>query len=109
MAITPYKSHSKTSSLAELVGRALREARISRGMTQLDLERAAGLKRSHISRIENGHRLPSLATLSRLAEAIGVPLHTLFLEFSVMQRSQMPAGLSAAPHATSGIKVQVLL
>jgi transcriptional regulator with XRE-family HTH domain len=34
----------------------------------------------YISRVENGHKMPSIATLERFAEALGVPLHQLFLE-----------------------------
>lgn len=49
---------------------------------QVDLEMATGLLRSHISRIENGRRAPSLETLERLATALKVPLYVLFYPIS---------------------------
>lgn len=68
-----YRSHALTVS----VGKRLRDARLQQGLTQADLEKATGLKRSHISRIENGWRMPSLETLSRLAGALNIPLVAL--------------------------------
>jgi transcriptional regulator with XRE-family HTH domain len=41
---------------------------------------------THISRIENGHRLPSLETLERLTGALQVPLSDLFYEPGVSNR-----------------------
>lgn len=36
--------------------------------------------RCYISRVENGHTVPSLETLERLASALEVPLYQLFYE-----------------------------
>ncbi|MGH9397395.1 MAG: helix-turn-helix domain-containing protein [Terriglobia bacterium] len=60
------------------MGRRLRAIRIQQGLTQTDLEKKAGLLRSHISRVENGWRTPSVETLERLATALEVPLYSLF-------------------------------
>lgn len=58
--------------LTEGFGDRLRKARINVGMSQRDLERATGIPKSRISRYENGHLLPSLKGLQRLAQSLGV-------------------------------------
>ena len=50
----------------------LRAARRKAGMSQGDLQRASGVPKSRLSRYENGHLLPSLTTLERIAAAIGI-------------------------------------
>ncbi|PYV26996.1 MAG: hypothetical protein DMG24_05820 [Acidobacteria bacterium] len=34
----------------------------------------------HISRVENGHTVPTLETLERLASVLDIPLYQLFYE-----------------------------
>ena len=54
------------------IGRRIREARISAGLTQEEL--AGGeITRNMLSRIENGAALPSLPTLCALADRLGIP------------------------------------
>jgi len=47
-------------------------------MSQGDVEKNTGLLRCYISRIENGHTIPSLETLERFSAALDVPLHRIF-------------------------------
>ena len=47
-------------------------------MSQGDIEKTTGLLRCYISRIENGHTIPSLETLERFAGALDIPLYKLF-------------------------------
>ncbi len=49
-------------------------------MSQGDVEQKTGLLRCYISRVENGHTVPSVATLERLAAAFDVPLYRLFYD-----------------------------
>jgi len=63
-----------------LIGERLRTLRRQKGYSQGDLERASGLLRCYISRVEHGHTVPSIETLERFAVALGVPLHQLFYE-----------------------------
>lgn len=49
-------------------------------MSQGDIEKKTGLLRCYISRVENGHTVPSLQTLERMAGAFEVPLYQLFYE-----------------------------
>src|SRR5215472_3667251 len=61
-----------------LIGPRLRELREQRNLSQGDITEVIGLPRSYISRIENGHSVPSLETLQRLATALDVPLYRIF-------------------------------
>jgi transcriptional regulator with XRE-family HTH domain len=47
-------------------------------MTQSELAAASGLTVSYLSRVENSHATPSIATLSKLAAALGKPFTALF-------------------------------
>jgi len=51
-------------------GERLRQARLDAGLTQSQLVRRSGIPKPTISRYENGHVMPSLATLARLAAAL---------------------------------------
>ena len=63
-----------------VIGRRLRNLREEKNLSQGDIEKRAGLLRCYISRVENGHTVPSLETLERLAAALEVPLYQLFFE-----------------------------
>src|SRR5579863_4489977 len=63
---------------AMIIGQRLREIREEKGLSQGDVERASGLLRCYISRVEHGHTVPSLETLERFAAALGVPLYRIF-------------------------------
>ena len=63
-----------------IIGKRIRQLREERKLSQGDVEGATGLLRCYISRVENGHTVPSLETLERFAAALGVPLYQLFCE-----------------------------
>lgn len=56
------------------IGVRLREFRKRKGLTVTELARRAEMKRPNLSRIEHGKHRPSLETLERLSEALGVPV-----------------------------------
>ena len=58
--------------------KAMIDARERTGMTQKELSDKTGITQADISRLENGNANPSLKTLQRLAEGMGM---TLKLEF----------------------------
>ncbi|MFY9589032.1 MAG: helix-turn-helix transcriptional regulator [Actinomycetota bacterium] len=60
------------------LGYRLRAARAAAGLSQSMLERKSGIPKSMLSRYENDHLLPSVRTLRRLAEAIGIGAATFF-------------------------------
>ena len=53
-------------------GTRLREARLSAGLSQSELEELSGIPKARLSRYENGHVEPSIQTLNRLARALNV-------------------------------------
>ena len=63
-----------------VIGRRLRTLREKKTLSQGDIEKRTGLLRCYISRVENGHTVPSLETLERLAAALEVPLYQLFYD-----------------------------
>ena len=63
-----------------VIGRRLRILREERDLSQGDIEARTGLLRCYISRVENGHTVPSIETLKKLAGALEVPLYQLFYE-----------------------------
>src|SRR5208282_582079 len=60
------------------IGMRIRQIREQKGMSQGDIEETTGLLRSYVSRVENGHTVPSLETVERFAAALGVPVYRFF-------------------------------
>jgi len=71
-----------------VIGNRLKELRESKELSQGDIEKRTGLLRCYISRVENGHTVPSVSTLERMARALEVPMYRLFHD------GEVPAGLS---------------
>lgn len=63
-----------------VIGTRLRKLREERKLSQGDIEERTGLLRCYVSRVENGHTIPSIETLERLASALEIPLYELFYE-----------------------------
>jgi transcriptional regulator with XRE-family HTH domain len=63
-----------------LIGQRLRELRDSKKLSQGDIEERTGLLRCYISRVENGHTIPSVETLEKMARALEMPIHLIFRE-----------------------------
>jgi transcriptional regulator with XRE-family HTH domain len=61
-----------------LIGSRLRQLREQKQLSQGDIEERTGLLRCYVSRVENGHTVPSLETLERFAGVLDVPLYQLF-------------------------------
>lgn len=58
----------------------IRAIRGQKHLSQGDIERRTGLKRCYVSRVENGHTVPSIETLEKLARALEVPMYQLFYD-----------------------------
>lgn len=63
-----------------IIGERLRVLRESKKLSQGDVEKRTGLLRCYTSRVENGHTIPSVETLEKYAQAMGVPLYEIFYE-----------------------------
>jgi transcriptional regulator with XRE-family HTH domain len=65
-----------------IIGERLRALREQRNLSQGHIEKRTGLLRCYISRVENGHTVPSIETLEKMSRALEVPLYQLFYEGS---------------------------
>jgi transcriptional regulator with XRE-family HTH domain len=61
-----------------IIGDRLRVLREAKNLSQGHIEQRTGLLRCYISRVENGHTVPSVETLEKMARALEVPLYQLF-------------------------------
>ncbi len=61
-----------------MIGNRLKELRESKQLSQGDIEKRTGLLRCYISRVENGHTVPAIETLEKMARALEVPMYRLF-------------------------------
>lgn len=75
-----------------LIGSRLRVLREQRHLSQGDIEKKTGLLRCYVSRVENGHTIPAIETLEKLARAMEIPLYRLFCD---QQESAKPPSLLA--------------
>lgn len=60
------------------VGSRLRELRLERDMSMRALARASGLSTNALSMIERGRTSPSVSTLYKISDALGVPITAFF-------------------------------
>jgi transcriptional regulator with XRE-family HTH domain len=63
-----------------IIGDRLRAVREEKKLSQGDIEKRTGLLRCYISRVENGHTVPAIETLEKLARAMEIALYQLFYE-----------------------------
>ena len=66
-----------------VIGDRLRELREEKKLSQGHIEKRTGLLRCYISRVENGHTVPSLETLQKIARALDLQLSQFFAEETV--------------------------
>jgi transcriptional regulator with XRE-family HTH domain len=80
-----------------LIGDRIRSFREDKNLSQGDIEERTGLLRCYISRVENGHTIPALDTIEKLARALEVPLFYMFYD------GEEPPQLTKLPrHNSSG-------
>jgi transcriptional regulator with XRE-family HTH domain len=63
-----------------VIGDRLKKLRESKDLSQGDIEKRTGLLRCYVSRVENNHTVPAVATLEKMARALEVPMYQLFHE-----------------------------
>ena len=76
-ALEPMSNVTHTVDADEII-QALIEARRASGMTQKELSELTGIAQGDISKLEKGNANPSLRTLIRLAEGMGMHLKVEF-------------------------------
>jgi transcriptional regulator with XRE-family HTH domain len=63
-----------------IIGDRLRALREEKKLSQGDIEKKTGLLRCYISRVENGHTVPAIETLEKMARALEIPMYQLFYD-----------------------------
>ena len=63
-----------------VIGDRLRALREEKKYSQGDVEEKTGLLRCYISRVENGHTVPSVETLEKFARALEIPMYQLLYD-----------------------------
>jgi transcriptional regulator with XRE-family HTH domain len=71
---------AERSAAHSALGRAIRDFRRGRGLSQEQLGYDSGLHRTYIGGIERGERNPSFTNIVRIAEALDVPPSKLIAE-----------------------------
>src|SRR6516165_6917539 len=94
LACTPDNPHGIIAHM--IIGERLRSLREEKNLSQGDIEKRTGLLRCYISRVENGHTVPAVETLEKLARALEVPLYQLFYD------GEEPPQLPNLPKRKSG-------
>lgn len=65
------------SAIANKLGRVIRQERERRRLSQEALSELAGMNRSFVGEIERGEAMPTIVTLQKLADALGIKLSEL--------------------------------
>jgi transcriptional regulator with XRE-family HTH domain len=73
-----------------IIAERLRTVREQKNLSQGDVEKRTGLLRCYLSRVENGHTVPSVETLEKLARAFDVPLYQLLYDGQAPPKTHAP-------------------
>lgn len=68
----------KLSDIAKIVGDRIRILRTEKGLSQEELAHRAGVSTSHIGKLERGEKNPSLSSIEKITNALGITLEDLF-------------------------------
>jgi transcriptional regulator with XRE-family HTH domain len=63
-----------------IIGDRLRVLRRQKNLSQAEIEDRSGLQRAYLSRVENGHTVPTIDTLEKWVTALEVPIYLLFYD-----------------------------
>ena len=74
-----------------VIGEKLKALRAQKKLSQGDIEHRTGLLRCYVSRVENGHTVPSVDTLEKMARALEVPMYRLFTDDANVKKPNIPA------------------
>jgi transcriptional regulator with XRE-family HTH domain len=80
-----------------VIGDKLKELRETKKLSQGDVEKRTGLLRCYISRVENGHTVPSVDTLEKMAGALEIPMYRIFTDDEHVKKPNIPIS-NGEPH-----------
>ncbi|WP_168582962.1 helix-turn-helix domain-containing protein [Gephyromycinifex aptenodytis] len=87
----PDEADESRTALSTQIGRRLQQIREADGASLATLSERSGVGRATLSKVERGTRNPTLDTLSRASEALGVPLRSLLEESGPDQLTDVQA------------------
>lgn len=90
------------------IGERIRVLREARELTQGDIEKRTFLKRSYLSRVENGHTIPSVETLEKIARSLNIAMYQFFYEGQSPVDEGSAAKRAAELYGNSGKELFVL-
>jgi DNA-binding XRE family transcriptional regulator len=70
-----YRAEWERTRFAHEVATKVIQYRIDHNLTQAELARRLGMRQPHVARLEAGEHEPSLTTLRRLAQRLGMSFH----------------------------------
>jgi transcriptional regulator with XRE-family HTH domain len=88
-----------------VIGDRLKTLREAKDLSQGDIEERTGLLRFYVSRVENGHTVPSVETLEQFARALELPLYHLMFDGDkppVMPKAAKPSKDDSLESSRSG-------
>jgi transcriptional regulator with XRE-family HTH domain len=77
---------AERSAAHAALGRAVRDIRVDRRLSQEELGHRSGMDRTYVGGIERGERNPTFDTLRRLCDALGVPSSELLARAEALER-----------------------
>ena len=81
-----------------VIGDTLKALRQQKKLSQGDIEKRTGLLRCDISRVENGHTVPSVNTLGKMARALEIPMYRLFTDDAHVQKPDISFSKGETAH-----------
>lgn len=83
-----YRAEWERTRFAHEVAMKVIQYRVDHTLTQAELARQLGMRQPHVARLEAGEHEPSLTTLRRLAQRLGVSFH---IEITPASASELTA------------------
>jgi transcriptional regulator with XRE-family HTH domain len=93
-AAEPAEAEAESPAVSNELGRRIRNRRLAAGLTLEQLATKSGFGKGYLSRIENGKKMPPIATLSRLADVLGTEAASLL----AVQQGAAWRGVSVVRH-----------
>jgi transcriptional regulator with XRE-family HTH domain len=84
-----------------VIGKRVKALREQKKMSQGDIEKRTGLLRCYISRVENGHTVPSVDTLEKMARALEIPMYRFFTDDDHVKKPNLPREIVPSRAANS--------
>jgi transcriptional regulator with XRE-family HTH domain len=73
-----------------MIGEALRTMRVFHDMTQKDLADKLEISKSHLSEIESGKKMPTLALLERYSQVFNIPISSILFFSENLDERNLP-------------------